>query len=170
VYYAGYNPSGYSVYGWMSGFLGADLRVTPDAGYEVVAGSETYTVKGHVTLTGWSDVTFRSAAGTQTFSAPMARSLTNEYDFTLTIPAGQFGLVAPGSLTQPELFSWSGQNPYAQGPDGTASLVSQLSIRFDSIQYSATVVALPVPEPGSAAMLVLGLAGVGLVVRRRRAH
>jgi hypothetical protein len=146
-YYGGYAPS-YNIYGAMSTLTG--FTVTPDAGYQIDPGSVSYRVSGQVSVTDSATVTLSTG---QTFRGANVRSQADVYDFTVDVsPIGG------------NLLTWSGSNPYYQGPNGTASVFSVADIKITQVEYSARVTA--VPEPATWGMMALGLVGLGFARRR----
>jgi hypothetical protein len=130
------------------------LRALAEPGYQV--DGITMRVQGTVSITGPASF---SAAGAN-FSG------TGEYalDVTRTLTPDDLSSGRVPSLT------WSGNVPYASGPNGSASVFSMLNVVFNKVTVSASVSATPVPEPSTLALGSLAFVAAVFGARTRKAR
>jgi hypothetical protein len=152
-YYGGYNPSGYSINGSLN--LPTGFTVTGKDGVILDNSQASYRISGVIKLSDQANVKLSTG---ESFRAVSGRSVDDVYNFTTEFKlTGQSG----------PMFGWYGSNPYYQGPNGTASTFSTASVQITRIEYLTSVQA--VPEAGTWALMSLGMLGLGMVARRRRA-
>jgi PEP-CTERM motif len=150
-YMGGYNPNGYSIDGSIN--LPGGFTVTGKDGVTLDNSQAGYRISGVVALSGSASVKLSTG---ESFFAKSGRSVDDVYNFTSEVMLN--GLSGP-------LFGWSGSNPYAQGPNGTASVFSSASVQITRLEYFTGVQA--VPEAGTWALMSMGMLGVAVAVRRR---
>jgi hypothetical protein len=90
-------------------------------------------------------------------------------DFSATIDWGD-GATSSGTISgNGNAFDISGNHTYANS--GTFGVsVNALDAGGSALEFGSVAVGATVPEPGSLAMIVLGLGSVALMARRRRAN
>lgn len=124
------------------------LSFTADPGYQITGVQAV--IKGSYSLVG-------NAYGQ--LSIPAAIQWTNEnFSATLALDPAAADLAVGFNVAA----------SYLEGPDGTAASYGAGSAGFSSLEFIVSV--SPVPEPGSAALLMLGAVALPWLARRRRSQ